>query len=99
MSEPINFDCGRHDCWDAGRCLHREQTSRKYCWERARHAIAGEHRIKVAAIQRLEAKIEQLQVAFEITYGALLCIGGTDSNWSEYARNAADEAAKRVNNE
>jgi hypothetical protein len=36
---------------------------------------------------------ERLRSALEIAHGALLCIGGTDSNWSQYARNLADEIA------
>jgi len=43
--------------------------------------------------QVMAAEIERLQVALQTAHGALLCIGGTDSNWSEYARNVADEVA------
>lgn len=39
---------------------------------------------------------ERLRLAFDTAYGALLCIGGTDSNWSEYARGVADEASSIV---
>ena len=35
----------------------------------------------------------RVQSALTIAHGALLCIGGTDSNWSEYARGVADEVS------
>lgn len=44
-------------------------------------------------LSRLRADIERLSAGFDTAYGALLCIGGSDSNWSEYARKVAGEAA------
>jgi hypothetical protein len=41
---------------------------------------------------------QRLRRAFETAHGALLCIGATDSNWSKYAREVADESAKIVLN-
>lgn len=42
------------------------------------------------------AEVERLRHAFHTTHGALLCIAGTDSNWSKYARDVADEAGGMI---
>jgi hypothetical protein len=39
------------------------------------------------------AEIERLRAALEIAHGALLWIAGTDSNWSKYANEVADDVA------
>jgi hypothetical protein len=55
-----------------------------------RPATIEEHRA-------LRDEIERLKSSLEIAHGALLCIGGSDSNWSEYARKVADEISKPLN--
>ena len=43
-----------------------------------------------AVIPALREENERLRQGFHTARGALLCIGATDSNWSEYARKVAD---------
>ena len=46
-------------------------------------------------IRDLIHEVERLRSVFNLTHGALLCIGSTNSNWSEYARNVAHEAGAK----
>jgi hypothetical protein len=65
---------------------------------RQTYDACGDRWFKLAAeeIDRLQAINAKLMVAFETAHGALLCIGGTDSNWSEYARRVADDTSYHV---